>query len=69
MNVGKAIVHYRGEIGLSCSDLARLSYVPKSVISKIEAGHNNVEIITLVKLSLPLGVRASDILKLAEELL
>jgi HTH-type transcriptional regulator, competence development regulator len=57
---GERLLAIRKEKGLSQADLESLSGIARTEISKIENGHKNIELITIVKLALALGVPVSS---------
>jgi len=66
-NVGKAIKQFRTDKHLSQEVLSGLANVDRGHLSKIELGIRNPTIVVLYKLSDAMGVKASDILRVAEE--
>lgn len=55
--IGARIVELRNELNLTQEDLAQMSGLTRSTISKIEKGKYNVSVEVLSKLVRPLGVK------------
>ncbi|MDR2558425.1 MAG: helix-turn-helix domain-containing protein [Oscillospiraceae bacterium] len=65
--IGKIIKQYRERKGLSQEVVSGLADISRSHLSRIETGVHSPSVTILYKLSDALGVKASDILRAAEE--
>lgn len=62
MALGQALRELRVEQGISQEMLALVAGVDRSYVGRVERGDNNVALLTLVRLSGALGLRASALL-------
>lgn len=60
--VGEALRSLRTEQGVSQDMLALVSGVDRSYVGRVERGDNNVALLTLIRLTEPLGVTPSKLL-------
>ena len=65
--LGERIRSLRDKAGLSLSALEAESGIPKATISKIENGHRNPRIETLVKIAQGLKVKLKDLFDFEED--
>ena len=64
--LGKVILARRGVLGISQTELARISGLDRSYVSDVERGRRNISLLNLSRLSSALGVLSSDLLACAE---
>ena len=66
---GRALRHFRTELGLSQEQLAQEAELDRSYVSGIERGERNPSLANILKLTDVLGIKLSELARAAEELL
>ena len=61
-DLGRAIRHERGRLGISISELARRSGLSQSFLSAVEAGQSDISVGRLIRVAQALGVRFADLI-------
>lgn len=65
--LGETIAHLRSKAGISQERLADLARIHRTYVSQLERGLKSPTLHVLLKVALALDVRASQIVRLAEE--
>jgi XRE family transcriptional regulator, fatty acid utilization regulator len=69
MEIGQAIKRIRKEQNLQSNDLAEIIGVVQSEVSLVENGKRDLRLSTVAKYALGLGMRPSELVRIAEEAL